>query len=104
MAHCSNSRYDKDWPVVVYVILAPDLKRGFTFASFHNHGNSPVVMFLFTLNIRLESKIFADNLRILGTILSRPVYLLTFKFDTNCLTKVIFVNRLLNSVFKGTFD
>ena len=69
--------------------LAPDLKRSFTFASFHEHGNSPVVMLLFAINIRLGAKIFADNLRILGPLLSRPADLLEFKFDKNCLTKII---------------
>ena len=59
-------------------------------------------MLLFTIYFRPGAKIFADNLRIFGPILSRPVDLLTFKFDKNFRTKVIFVNGILNSEFEGT--
>ena len=68
--------------------FAPDLKRGFTLASFHEHGNSPVIKLLFTIYNRLGAKTFAANFRILGPMLSNPVDLFAFKFDKKILQNV----------------
>ena len=84
--------------------LAPDLKRGFILASFHEQGNSPVIKLLFTIYSRLGAKTLADSFRILGPMLSKPVDLFTFKFDKNVHIKDRFVNGMLNSVVFGTFD
>ena len=61
---------------------------GFTFASFQTLGNLPVDMLLLIMNSREGVMILADNLRILGPILSSPVDFLTFKFNKNFLMKV----------------
>ena len=84
--------------------LAPVLKRGFTFASFHEHGNLPVIKLLFTITNKLGAKTFADIFRILGPILSKPVDLFIFRFDKKFSTKVRVVNGMLNFVVVGTFD
>ena len=77
---------------------------GFTLASFHEQGNSPVIKLLFTIYSRLGAKTLADNFRILGTMLSKPVGLFTFKFNTNVRIKDRCVNGMLNSVVFETFD
>ena len=48
--------------------------------------------------------ILADNLRILGPILSSPVDFLTFKFNKNFLMKVRLVKGIWKSISFGTFD
>ena len=80
--------------------LAPDLKRSFTLASFHEQGNS-VIKLLFTIYSRLGAKTFTLSFRILGPMLSKPVDLFTFKFDR---IQDKFVNGMLNSVVFGSFD
>ena len=80
------------------------MKRGFTFAFFHEQGNSPVIKLLFTIYSRLRAKTLADNFRILGPMLSKPVDLFTFRFDKNVRIKDRFVNGMLNSVVFRTFD
>ena len=84
--------------------LAPDFKSGLTFASFQELGNSPDIMLLLTMNVRLGVKILADNLRIFGPILSNPVDLFTFKSVRKVLTNVSFVKEIQNSECFGTFD
>ena len=47
---------------------------------------------------KLGNRILTERLRIRGPILSSPVAFLTFLCDKNLLTKVIFVNGILNSL------
>ena len=82
----------------------PDLKRGFTFASFQESGNPPDVMLLFTIMVRLGVITLAEILRTFGPILSIPVDLLVFNRERNFLTKVSFVGDIMNSVSMGIFD
>ena len=82
----------------------PYLKSGFTFASFQGLGNSPDVILLFTIQIRLGVITLAEFLRIFGPIVSIPVDLLVFNRERNFLTKVSFVGENMNSVSMGIFD
>ena len=47
---------------------------------------------------------FADILRIFGPMLSKPVALLTLKFDKEFLTKPTLAKGILNSTLLGTLD
>ena len=62
--------------------LAPDLKRGLTFASFQLR-NSPDNMLLLTINVRLGVKTLAANLRFLGLY---------------CLIKLIYLHSSLSNI------
>ena len=61
-------------------------------------------MLLFLIYTRLGAIMFADILRIFGPMLSKPVALLTFKFDKKFLTKPTLVKGILNSTLLGTLD
>ena len=61
-------------------------------------------MLLFTMKVRLGFITLADNLRILGPLLSIAVDLFRFSMVRKLFTKVSFVGAIRNSVFKGIFD
>ena len=84
--------------------LSPDLNSGLTFASFGILGGDPEITLLFMIYTRLWAIMFADILRIFGPLLSKPVDLLTFKFDKKFLKHPTLVKVILNSTLLGTLD
>ena len=80
------------------------MKSGLTFASFQEFENSPDIILLFTIQVRLGAITLAEILRIFGPILSNPVDLLVFNRERKFLTKVSFVRAIMNSVSVGIFD
>ena len=66
-------------------------------------GNSPDVILLFTIQVRLGVITLAEISRIFGPILSIPVDLLVFNRERDFLTKASFVGPIMNSVSMGIF-
>ena len=56
------------------------------------------------MNNKLGAETFADSFRILGPILSKPVYLFIVILDKKIRIKVRVVTGMLNLVVVGTFD